>query len=479
MSKAVVLALCVALFGASSARANAGGVTGYSGQTQSCTSCHAQAATGNPGSAAINGPASLVVGSSGTYTLTISGGPAVDAGFDVAVDNTNATLSAVSPNGRILNKELVHANPPPAFSSGAFSVQFKLTAPANPGTVKLYAAAMSSDGALTTGDRTLNLVVPVTINANKAPVVSSPAASDKSTAYGQKVNLSVLGTDDTGEGALTYTWSTVGTPPAPVTFSVNGNNAAKNATATFSKIGAYTFQCVIKDPNGATTSSSVNVNVAPSLWTFQLTPKTVTVLTGRSFTFTTVSKDQFGAAMTPSIAWNVDSGAGSIDAAGTLTAATVPGGPFTVTAIAGGKTGTATVNVQKPPDATWLSPANGTTVTGKVDILVQATDDERVTQVDFLVDGNPVGIAVTEPWKMPLDTTQFTNGPHTLNAIAKDPNGNEGQAGELTLTFDNGAFGKKEPPPAEEPRGCAVTGFGAPAILAAMALLRTRRRKSL
>ena len=52
----------------------------------------------------------------------------------------------------------------------------------------------------------------------------------------------MLGADDAGEAALTYTWSTTGTPPAPVTFSVNGNNAAKNTTATFTKAGSYNIQ---------------------------------------------------------------------------------------------------------------------------------------------------------------------------------------------------------------------------------------------
>jgi hypothetical protein len=42
--------------------------------------------------------------------------------------------------------------------------------------------------------------------------------------------------DDGGEANLRYTWTSGG--PAPVTFSANGSNAAKNVTATFSKAGA-------------------------------------------------------------------------------------------------------------------------------------------------------------------------------------------------------------------------------------------------
>ena len=46
-----------------------------------------------------------------------------------------------------------------------------------------------------------------------------------------------LGAESAGESNLTYTWTTTGTPPAPVVFSSNGNNAAKSTTATFTKAG--------------------------------------------------------------------------------------------------------------------------------------------------------------------------------------------------------------------------------------------------
>ena len=54
-------------------------------------------------------------------------------------------------------------------------------------------------------------------------------------------------TDQAGEANLTYTWATIGAPPAPVTFSANGTNAAKNTTATFAKAGTYAFQVTISN----------------------------------------------------------------------------------------------------------------------------------------------------------------------------------------------------------------------------------------
>ncbi len=75
--------------------------------------------------------------------------------------------------------------------------------------------------------------------------------------------MSVLGADDGGESNLTYTWVATGTPPAPVSFSANGTNAAKNTTATFTKAGNYSFQVTITDAGGLSVTSSVNVDRRP------------------------------------------------------------------------------------------------------------------------------------------------------------------------------------------------------------------------
>ena len=60
---------------------------------------------------------------------------------------------------------------------------------------------------------------------------------------------------------MTYTWSTVGSPPAPVAFSPNGTNAAQNAVASFTQSGQYTLQATITDAFGGNITSSVTVNV--------------------------------------------------------------------------------------------------------------------------------------------------------------------------------------------------------------------------
>ena len=103
------------------------------------------------------------------------------------------------------------------------------------------------------------------IPVNAPPTIATPATASPNPVTGTTTTLSVLGADDGGEGNLTYTWATTGTPPAPVTFSVNGTNAAKNTIATFSKAGTYNFQVTIIDSGGLNVISSVSVIVYSSI----------------------------------------------------------------------------------------------------------------------------------------------------------------------------------------------------------------------
>ncbi|WP_254510176.1 hypothetical protein [Anatilimnocola floriformis] len=76
--------------------------------------------------------------------------------------------------------------------------------------------------------------------------VNPPSAEVKE----RTAQLSVIADDDSGEAKVTYTWSTIGPTPAPVTFSVNGSNDAQNAQATFTKSGNYIVQCKATDKQG-------------------------------------------------------------------------------------------------------------------------------------------------------------------------------------------------------------------------------------
>lgn len=94
------------------------------------------------------------------------------------------------------------------------------------------------------------------------PTVATPAAATPNPVVsGATANLSVLGADDGGEAALTYTWGVIGNPPAPVLFNVNGTNAAKNSVASFSANGTYSLYVSIRDAGGQAVISNVVVNV--------------------------------------------------------------------------------------------------------------------------------------------------------------------------------------------------------------------------
>ena len=181
---------------------------------------------------------------------------------------------------------------------------------------------------------------------NAPPSVVTAASAAPSPVTGTTTVLSVLGDDDGGEASLTYTWSTTGIPPAGVTFSANGSNAAKNTVATFTKAGTYAFQVTIRDAGSLTTTSGVSVTVTQTLTVIGVAPLSASVVISATQPFTATASDQFGTAMSPppAIAWSV-SGGGAISTSGLFTAGSLGGGPFVVTAASGAVSGTASVTV--------------------------------------------------------------------------------------------------------------------------------------
>ncbi len=95
---------------------------------------------------------------------------------------------------------------------------------------------------------------------NAAPTVATAASAVPNPVVSTLSTLHVLGADaDGGEAALTYTWASVGTPPAPVAFSSNGTNAAKETVVTLAAAGTYIFQVTISDAGWLSAVSEVVV----------------------------------------------------------------------------------------------------------------------------------------------------------------------------------------------------------------------------
>ncbi len=72
-----------------------------------------------------------------------------------------------------------------------------------------------------------------------------------------------------------------------------------------------------------------------------------------------------------------------------------------------------------PPRAAIISPGDGLSVTGTVSIVATADDDVGVTLVEFLVDGQPLGLDDAAPYTAAWDASGSL-GPHTLTVRAYD-----------------------------------------------------------
>lgn len=366
-----------ALLIASDALAYAGGIVGYSGQTAgtSCVSCHA-VSTGAAPTVAITGPATLQPGATGNYTLTITGGPGVRGGMNVSKDVAGGQLQGDGTTTQASAGEITH-NGARSFVGGQVAFNFRLVAPATAGTVRLFGAGNSANNAGGAGgDREALTIFTVNVTAaNAAPTVATPAAAAQPTVTGTAVNLTVLGADDQGEPALTYTWTSTG--PAAVTFSANGANGAKATTATFTRAGSYTFTATVRDAAGLTATSAVNVTVAQALSQLAVTPSSAGIAPSGSQQFAAAGVDQFGQPQAVAPAWSV-SGGGAISTAGLFTAGAAPGGPHTVTATQGGRSATAqiTISAGTPPVVATPAAAAQNPVTGtSVALSVAGSDD--------------------------------------------------------------------------------------------------------
>ncbi len=166
---------------------------------------------------------------------------------------------------------------------------------------------------------------------------------------GDSLTLSVRASDDGGEPALSYTWSSDAAPgPDAPFFSPNGSNLSKDTTVYFNKLGDYALTVFVRDAAGLETSSTVHVRVIPAASAVAVFPGSANLSFGTTQAFTAVLQDQFGTPMPQQPAtwnWSVNGG-GTVSPNGLFTATSV-GGPYTLSAEAGGLFDAADVTVVK------------------------------------------------------------------------------------------------------------------------------------
>lgn len=93
--------------------------------------------------------------------------------------------------------------------------------------------------------------------------------------------------------------------------------------------------------------------------------------------------------------------------------------------------------INPSPQVSITAPASNSTVSGTLTVSGTAADSAGISQVQVSVDnGTPQLATGTTSWTASIDTTALTNGTHTINVQATDPDGNVGTA-SVTVTVSN------------------------------------------
>lgn len=91
------------------------------------------------------------------------------------------------------------------------------------------------------------------------------------------------------------------------------------------------------------------------------------------------------------------------------------------------------------PDVQITYPANGSVVSGTVNITAEATDNKEVARVEFHIDGSLASTSTSEPYTYSWVTTSLPDSSsHNIYAKAYDAVGNEGISSTVTVIVDNG-----------------------------------------
>jgi hypothetical protein len=92
------------------------------------------------------------------------------------------------------------------------------------------------------------------------------------------------------------------------------------------------------------------------------------------------------------------------------------------------------------PKVALINPVSTQTVSGTIPVAASAHDNVAVRSVQFLMDGRPLGIAVSvAPYAVHWNTKTVADGLHTLSVVSTNANGVKGTATDVTVTVANPA----------------------------------------
>ena len=90
------------------------------------------------------------------------------------------------------------------------------------------------------------------------------------------------------------------------------------------------------------------------------------------------------------------------------------------------------------PTVSITAPAANATLTNTVTVTASASDNVGVASVQFVLDGNNLGSALTtSPYSISWNTRTVANGAHTLTAIARDAAGNSATSAGVPVNISN------------------------------------------
>jgi acid phosphatase len=239
----------------------------------------------------------------------------------------------------------------------------------------------------------------------------------------------------------------------------NGASCTINVTFTPTATGTRTASIMVTDSAGTQSSTLTGTGVAGSVtltpvsWnfgnqgvgttsaaqTFTLSNSSGSTITGLAVSLTGSNAADF--AQSNNCGTSVANGAGcTINVTFTPAALGSRSATLTVTDSAGTQTSglSGTGADTTAPTTQITAPANGATLSGTATVTATASDNVGVTSIQIYIDGAQVATGTSSPLNYSWNTTNATNGTHTIYSKASDAAGNVGTSSTITVTVNNG-----------------------------------------
>ena len=259
-----------------------------------------------------------------------------------------------------------------------------------------------------------------------------------------------------GATSTTLNWSASSTQTW-LTFSLTSGSLAGNATTSISFIvnpatlalGTYNATATISDPAASSSPQTIPVTLTISSTGVSATmtapanlatvSNTVPVMANATSTVGISSvrfyldESPLGSTVTSSpytISWNTLTAS---DGSHTLYSQATDNNSN----IASSSEITITVD-NTPPAVSIISPMSGATVSGTTSITASSSDAlSGVSSVAFYLDGSLLGESTSSPYSINWDTTQTSNGSHSITARSTDGAGNATTSQAISVTVHN------------------------------------------